>query len=128
MDNKVNRLAAEVHDVWAELMEHIFTNCGKHNNAGSFTISKLSVSKWTAQMSTPYQRLSRHEQLSNQQIAARYLHALDSMRNPYMWDGGVSVRTITSRDRAHRLDPAITMEEFLKDDESEEVKAPVDLI
>lgn len=68
-------VAEFVHTIWSEWMEYLFRH-GPVNEDGSFTIPATQVSKWKRQMVTPLKELPEEEQVTDFDIAHRFLELI----------------------------------------------------
>jgi len=85
-DEIKERLAAEVHKVWAEWMEYMFSQgytkktshaiFGKPSPEEIWVMPEEKIDRWQRQMKTDYQDLPEGEKESERYIAERYLEHL----------------------------------------------------
>jgi hypothetical protein len=66
---KLERMADEVHQVWCEWMQYMFSQ------------DFYAYIRWIRQMKTPYAQLSESEKESDREIARRYLEIVLSEEN-----------------------------------------------
>jgi hypothetical protein len=74
----LERLAAVEHERWSHWQRYLHAQCGR-NDDGSLTIPADLVSRWTAQMSTPYAELTEQDRESDREQVRRYLPVIQAM-------------------------------------------------
>ena len=72
------RLADNAHISWSNWMTYLFEH-SKHNKNGSVTIPKKLVERWTRQMKTGFDELSKEEQASDYVEADRIMNLIKGM-------------------------------------------------
>jgi hypothetical protein len=77
-DELLERLAAIEHERWSHWQRHLHAQCGR-NDDGSLTIPADLVTRWTAQMSTPYAGLTEQDKDSDREQVRRYLPVIAAM-------------------------------------------------
>ena len=71
-DALVERLAAVEHERWAHGQRYLHDQCRRADD-GSLVIPAGLVTRWSAQIETPYSELSEHERDSDREQVRRYL-------------------------------------------------------
>lgn len=71
-DRAIDRLAAVEHDRWAHWQQYLHDQCERRDD-GSLVIPAALVSRWEAQIRTPYVELSLEQQESDREQVRRYL-------------------------------------------------------
>lgn len=72
-DIGLERMAGEVHQVWASWMDYMFSKGLVLRDKG-FKINPTEHRRWRRQASTPYDQLPEDEKQSDRDIARRYLN------------------------------------------------------
>jgi len=90
-DERVERMAAMVHTIWAEWMRYMFNEGGGVSHqpipyptmgserAKRWVMGEKSRYRWIRQLSTTYSDLPENEKESDREIARRYLEVFDQM-------------------------------------------------
>ncbi|MDP7422764.1 MAG: hypothetical protein QGH40_12860 [bacterium] len=66
-------LAGYAHGAWSGWIKYMFSKCEHNKKAGTLTIPKWAVDRWTRQSETPYSQLPDSEKDSDREEARRML-------------------------------------------------------
>lgn len=78
----MQQLAAVEHERWAHWQRYLHDQCEQRND-GSLVIPPELVSRWEAQIATPYPLLSQTEKESDQEQVRKYLPVIISALTTY---------------------------------------------